>query len=55
MTRISLVKKRILAFVLMIVTMLTIIPTPQVHAAENYDGGLAITNESVTVYNGVYS
>lgn len=54
MTRTSFVKKRILALVLMIVTAFTIIPTTQVRAAEDYNGGAAITEEEVTVYDGVY-
>ncbi|HJJ13113.1 MAG TPA: hypothetical protein OIM48_07455 [Clostridiaceae bacterium] len=48
-----LLKKRMLAFVMMSLTALSIIPVSRVNAAENYNGCAAMTHSNVTVYNGV--
>lgn len=48
-----LLKKRMLAFVMMLLTALSIIPVSRVNAAENYNGCAAMTHSNVTVYNGV--
>ena len=51
MKQLSLIKKRLLAIVLAIISVVTIIPVSSVSAAENYDGGWALSRSRNYVYS----